>query len=206
MKIAILGGTGKLGKALAFRLSATGHDVMIGSRTIAKAEEAANTVGHRVLGRSNTDASSWCDMAMIAVPYASHRELLHSLRDRLTAKIIIDATVPIDPSNIFQIRTETGKSAAEETADIVTGAHVYAAFHTISHRVLQNAGTSHDVLVAGPDACRTEVMNLIVSMRLRPIFAGSLQIASLLERMTVLLLSINKQNKVKESSFKVIGL
>ena len=40
MKVAILGGTGKLGLALALRLNRNGHAVVIGSRDVAKAVEA----------------------------------------------------------------------------------------------------------------------------------------------------------------------
>ena len=43
-------------------------------------------------------------------------------------------------------------------------------------------------------------------MGLRPIDAGSLEIAGHLERMTVLLLSINKANNIKESGIKITGV
>jgi predicted dinucleotide-binding enzyme len=49
-------------------------------------------------------------------------------------------------------------------------------------------------------------MDLIRSMNLRPIDAGPLEIAGILERMTVLLISINKQYNVRESGLKIEGL
>ena len=45
----------------------------------------------------------------LSVPYASHRSLLEPLRGQLRGKIIIDATVPIDPANLLQIKTESGR-------------------------------------------------------------------------------------------------
>jgi len=206
VKIAILGGSGKLGQAFAARLRQTGHEVAIGSRDPAKAEEAAAKAGTGVRGMTNKDAAQWSDMAIVSVPYAGHRSLFESLKESLNRKVIIDATVPIDPENIFQIKTASGKSAAEETAAIVKGADVFAAFQTISHRVLRQPDVTHDILVAGGSARKGELLDLIRSLGLHPIDAGSLEIASHLERMTVLLLSINKANHIKESGIKITGV
>jgi len=206
VKIAILGGSGKLGQAFAARLRQTGHEVAIGSRDPSKAEEAAAKAGRGVRGMTNSDAAQWCDIAIVYVPYAGHRTLFESLKEALNGKIIIDATVPIDPENIFQIKTASGRSAAEETAAMINGAFVFAAFQTISHRVLRQLDVSHDVLVAGGPARKPEVLDLIRSMGLRAIEAGSLEIAGHLERMTVLLLSINKANNIKESGIKITGV
>ena len=206
MKIAILGGTGKLGLAFAQRLLRTEHEVAIGSRDASNAADAAKTLGDRVRGMTNAESASWCDLAIVSVPYAGHRTLLEPLREGLKGKMIIDAAVPIDPANIFQIKTESGTSAAEETAAIITGADVFAAFQTVSHRVLRRVDVSHDVLVAGSAARKSEVMALIQSMSLRPIDAGPIEVAGHLERLTVLLLSINKANRAKESGIKITGI
>ena len=206
MKIALLGGTGKLGLSFALRLGETGHEAAIGSRDAAKAAEAAKTAGKTARGMTNIDAAVWCEAALISIPYAGHRALLDSVREQLHGKIVIDATVPIDPANLLQIKTESGKSAAEETAAIVSGADVFAAFQTVSHRVLRQVHMAHDVLVAGGSARKSEVMELIRSMQLHPVDAGPIEVAGHLERMTVLLLSINKANKVKESSIQITGI
>ncbi len=206
MKIAILGGTGKLGLGFAQRLSKTGHEVTIGSRDAAKAREAAGTVGGPVNGMTNSDAAAWCDAALVSVPYAGHGALLEPLKSPLGGKIVIDATVPIDPANLLRTKTASGKSAAEETAALIPDAHVFAAFQTISHRILRNIEMSHDVLVAGNSHRKAEVLDLIRSMALRPIDAGPIEAADHLECMTLLLLSINKTNKVKESGIKITGI
>jgi NADPH-dependent F420 reductase len=206
MKVAIIGGTGKLGLGLAARLSRTHHEVMIGSREVSKAEEAARAAGARVSGAANAVAAQWSDLAFIAIPYSGRSALLEPLREQLQEKIVIDATVPMDPADPFQTKTESGQSAAEETAAALTGAEVFAAFQTVSHRVLRQYDVSYDVLVAGPPARKPEVTQLIRDMEFRPVDAGPLGSAGLLERMTLLLLSINKANKVKEASFKVVGV
>lgn len=206
MKVAVLGGTGRLGLACGARLARARQEVAIGSRDAARAREAAKSLEAGTRGVTNVEAASWCDLAFVSVPYQGHRALIESVRNELQGKIIIDATVPIDPANMLQIKTETGRSAAEETAEIVNGAEVFAALQTISHRILRQPGATHDVLVAGPPSRKSEVMELIRSIELCPIDAGPLEVARHIERMTVLLLSINKANKVKESSFKITGL
>ena len=207
MKVALLGGTGKLGLGFAIRLFQTGHEVMIGSRDAAKARDAAATVDEHVKGGTNADAAAWCDAAIVSVPYQSHTALLTPLKPHLHGKMIIDATVPIDPANMLETRTETGKSAAEETADILGDADVFAAFQTLSHRILQNPeARNYDVIIGGPDNRKDEIIQLVRSMNLRPINAGPLAVAPHLERMTLLLLSINKANKVKESGIKITGI
>jgi len=47
MRIAIVGGTGAFGRALAARLRELGHDVAIGSRDESRAEERAAVLGVR---------------------------------------------------------------------------------------------------------------------------------------------------------------
>lgn len=205
MKIAILGGTGKLGIALAGRFYRSGHETQIGSRDIAKAVEAARSIDPAVSGVFNADAAAWCDAALVSVPYRAHRALLEPLRESLSGKIVIDATVPLDPANIFQVKTESGKSAAEEAAGLLSDADVFAAFQTVSHRIVGHHEHSLDVLVAGGRR-KVDVMNLIRSMNFNPIDAGPIEVAKQLEQMTVLLLSINKANKVKECGIKITGI
>jgi 8-hydroxy-5-deazaflavin:NADPH oxidoreductase len=193
MKLAILGGSGKLGQGFSARFARTSHECVIGSRDPAK-------------GKTNLEAATWCEAAIIAIPYRAHRALLEPLRDALRGKLVIDATVPLDPANPIQVKTESGASATEEAATILSDSDVYAAFQTVSHRVLQNVDALHDVLVAGSPSRKAEVLELIRSINLRPIDAGPLSTAGTLERLTGLLISINKQNKVKESGIKITGL
>jgi NADPH-dependent F420 reductase len=206
MKIAVIGGTGKLGLALAARLYRNGHAVAIGSRDVAKAAAAAQSIGAGAMGVTNREAAVWCEGAIVSVPYHGHHALLAPLQDSLRGKLIIDATVPIDPANMLRVQTQSGNSAAEETAAIVPDAHVFAAFQTISHRVLRHAEATADVLVAGGAGRKSDVVDLIRSIKLRPIDAGPIEVAGHLERVTVLLLSINKANKVKECGITITGI
>jgi len=206
MKIAIIGGSGKLGLGCATRLLHGTHQVVIASRDIAKAREAAARLGGAIQPMSNESGAAWCDVAILTVPYAAHRIIVAALKDALAGKIVIDATVPLNYENIFQMNTESGKSAAEESHAILEKAHVFAGFQTISHRTLRKAEHVEDVLIAGPSNRKPEVMQLVRDMNLRPIDTGPLEAAALLERMTALLISINKQNNSKDAGLKVTGI
>jgi 8-hydroxy-5-deazaflavin:NADPH oxidoreductase len=206
VKIAIIGGTGKLGLGFVSRLQRTAHECAIGSRDHAKAQAAAASLAPPPHAFTNTDAAAWCELAMLTIPYAAHRTLIEPLREDLRGKIVIDATVPLNPQNLFRLGSESGTSAAEETSALLAEAQVFGGFHTLSHRILRQAEHSEDVLIAGPSQRKPDVMQFIRDMNLHPVDAGPIEAARLLESMTALLISINRQNKVKESGLKITGI
>ena len=68
MRVAVLGGTGSFGRALAARLAARGEDeIVIGSRDAARARETAAELGGAVSGATNEDAVLGVDLAVLAV-------------------------------------------------------------------------------------------------------------------------------------------
>ena len=130
---------------------------------------------------------------------------MESIREAIGEKSVIDATVPLDPSDPTKIRSTSGTSAAEEAATVLSRAKIFAGFHTLSHRVLPHAETVLDVLIAGSDG-KPAVFDFVRSLNLRPIHAGPLGVARLLECMTALLIAINKQNKTRESGIQIVGV
>ena len=206
MKIAIIGGTGKLGLGMVSRLQRTSHESAVGSRDVGKAESAVASLASPVQAMANPDAAAWCDLAILTVPYGGRQAVLESVRNGLQGKIIIDATVPLNPQNLFRVSGDSGTSAAEETNAFMGTAWVFAAFQTISHRILRNPEDVEDVPVAGPVEKKPVVLELIRDMNLHPVDVGPIEAARLLEHMTALMISINKQNKVKESGLKITGI
>ena len=69
MKIAILGGTGSFGRALAGRLAAVGDDeIVLGSRDAGRAQEAADELGGgRISGATNEQAVGDAELVVLAV-------------------------------------------------------------------------------------------------------------------------------------------
>jgi NADPH-dependent F420 reductase len=100
--IAILGGTGALGGALALRLAKAGHEVWIGSRDPEKARSFAAALAEIVPaaivhGCDLRGSAEQAELCVIAVPYAAHAATLSSVKDQVAGKIVIDATVPLRP-------------------------------------------------------------------------------------------------------------
>ena len=86
--VAILGGTGNLGRGMAVRLAKAGHRVVIGSRDAdreaASATEVAQLTGSEaVTGADNGDAADGADVVLVAVPFANQAKTLGSVKDRL---------------------------------------------------------------------------------------------------------------------------
>jgi len=88
MKIAILGGTGRIGEGLASRWAAR-HDIYIGSRDVEKAKDAAcgysckltdQGLECRIDGTSNKEAVEKADVAVLSVPYEAVLSLIECLR------------------------------------------------------------------------------------------------------------------------------
>src|SRR5580693_8223387 len=102
MKVAILGGAGKLGLGFVSRLSGTAHEIAIGSRDPSKARQVVSAT---VQALSNEDAAIWADICILTIPYSAHRATIEPLKTRFSGKIVIDATVPLDPNDLLRIKT-----------------------------------------------------------------------------------------------------
>lgn len=207
MKIAIIGGTGKLGLGLVGRALSAGHEVIIGSRDADRAKNISERIDTRVRGMSNAEAARLCDAAILSVPYSAHRITLEPLASLLTGKLLIDTTVPIDPTNPKQVRTESGRSAAEEADEILGHATAtFAAFQTVSFNVLRNPDHSPEILVAGPQDRKGDALSLIEGFGVSPIYIGPLSSACYLEQLTLLLITINYQYQVKNAGLRIVGI
>ena len=103
MKIAILGGTGSLGRGLASRWIKSGHDVLIGSRELEKAIEVAISLGlEESQGMLNIDAAKACEIACLTVPFAHQEATLLSIDSSLNQKIMILSRIMISLQNYLQ--------------------------------------------------------------------------------------------------------
>ena len=170
LSIAVLGGTGKEGKGLAYRWAKAGYHVYIGSRNADKAKAAAQDLwkmlrGDALLeGLSNPEAAQKADIVVLTVPYAAHRETLEAVKELLKGKLLIDVTVPIVPPKITKVQMPPAGSAAQEAKQVLgDNVEVASAFQNISHEhLLQDQDVECDVLVTGTskDAC-TETLKLV---------------------------------------------
>ena len=216
MIIGIIGGTGGEGSGLAFRWAWSGHEVVIGSRSAARAAQAAEElrllVGDRgtVRGASNTDAARAGSVIVLAVPYPAQIASALEVRDELDGKVLIDVTVPLVPPRIERVKLPAGGSAALALQQrLGTGVKVVSAFQNVAavHLKDPNHAIDCDVLVCGDDAAAREtVIGLARDAGLRAWHAGVLANSVVAEALTAVLIALNKRYKVPASGIRITGL
>ncbi|HLA25437.1 MAG TPA: NADPH-dependent F420 reductase [bacterium] len=207
--VAIVGGTGHLGLPLARRLHRAGERVLIGSRDAARAESAAEDGGlGRAAGRSNAAAVREAAVVVIAVPYEGHEATLRLLAPDLAGKPVLETTVPYDKATRSAHQPD-GLSAAERAQSLAPGARIVAGFHTVSALMLADVDRpAHgDVLLCGDDAGAKDIAaSLVRAIGMRPVDAGPLRSARVLEQLAVLLLGLNRRYRRKDLGITVAGL
>ncbi len=207
--VTILGATGALGFGLAVRLGDAGVPVVIGSRDAGRAEEAAGRAREAVphgtfSGLQNAEAARASEVVFLCVPFRNQSENLTNLRPVLReGQILVDATVPLAAAISGKATRTVGVwqgSAAEQAQEMVPdGVAVVSALHTVSAATLQDLDhrLDEDVPVMGDKReSKKRVADLIARIDgLRPINAGLLEAARLVECLTPLLISVNSRNK-----------
>ncbi len=213
-KIAVLGGTGNLGYALARRWARAGHRVTIGSRAAERAQDAAQRLNQRlgealVFGADNAAAARAAEVVALTVPFAAQNATLDAVLPALSGQLLIDATVPLTPPRVAVVQLPPQGSAAVITRDAVgERARVAAAFHNVAAELLeQDAPVDCDILVTADDAAvRREAMELVEDSGCRAVNAGKLANAAAAEALTSLLIHINKAYKVRHAGIRITGI
>ncbi len=215
LSIAILGGTGKEGKGLAYRWAKAGYRILIGSRSPEKARIAAMELKELVPGKTdieglaNFDAAQQADIVVLTVPYTAHRETLEASKTALQGKILVDVTVPLMPPKVTKVQMPPAGSAAEEAHEILgENVQVTSAFQNISHeRLLHDEEVGCDVLVTGTSKeARLETLRLVTAAGLTGWDAGPIENSMVVEGMTSVLIGINKQYGSKSAGIKIAGV
>jgi NADPH-dependent F420 reductase len=215
-RIAIIGGTGKEGKGLAYRWALAGHEIIIGSRSVEKAQMAADNVNSllrpglvKVSGLENIQAADWADIVCLTVPFSAHMPMLEYIRDAIRGKILIDVSVPIVPPKVTIAQMPLAGSAGKEAQEILgEDAAVVIAFQNISYERLFRLGDIDcDVLVCGsPREARETVISLVEEAGMTAWDAGPLANAMVVEGLTSVLLHINRKYGSKEAGIKITGV
>ncbi len=214
LTIAVLGGTGKEGKGLAYRWAKAGYQVLIGSRYSEKAVTSASEIMEllegesSVVGTTNQEAAQLADIVVVTVPYSGHREMLESVKDALNGKLVIDTTVPLVPPKVSKVQMPAAGSAAQEAKEILgDNVEVVAAFQNVSYQhLLGDEEVECDVLVTGSSKkARQEALTLVESAGLIGWDAGPIENSVVVEGLTSLLININKQYGSTHAGIKITG-
>ena len=193
MKIAIAGGTGAFGRALAVRFRDLGHDVSIGSRDEQRASERAVALG--VAGGTNTAVVGDADLVVLAVQSSSAVDMARELADAVgeTPVLCVASDLRFGPDGVTPARDQG--SVAEDVAAAVRGP-VVSGFQSLPAAHLARPDpVDQDVLVAGDDSKTKElVLELAAGLVAgRALDAGPLANARALEGMTAVILYVNRR-------------
>ena len=212
-RVAIIGGTGALGAALARRLARQGYPIGIGSRDPLRAAVFAENLRAEIpsadaKGAGLSETAREAEICILTVPYAAHAETLEQIRAEVQGKIVLDTTVPLKPPKVGTVQLPRSGSAAVDAATILGSAvHVVSALHTIGAEKL--AGTDPidaDVLVAGDDADSVSVIRaMLTAIGLRSWHVGPLANSSAAEAMTSVLIQINRRYKIDQAGIRITG-
>ena len=218
--VAVVGGTGPEGRGLALRWARAGVHLIIGSRDESRARQTAADIQAqcggraRVEGAENSAAVSQAEVVMLTVPFAAQAELLKKLKPAFRPNsVLIDATVPLAAAVGGRATRTLGVwqgSAAQQTAELVPPqVTVVAAFHNVSHTLLEGDGpVDCDVIVCTDhEPARAVAFELARKIPgVRPVDGGKLENARIVEQITALLIAINLRAKKQSAGIRITGL
>ncbi|HVW90777.1 MAG TPA: NAD(P)-binding domain-containing protein [Gaiellaceae bacterium] len=209
MRVAVLGGTGSFGKALAARLAAVGEDeIVIGSRDAARAAEAAVELGGgAVTGATNADAVRGADLAVLAVKAEAALETARDVAGALGATPLLSVASAIRFEKGRGMLPDPEALSLAERIQAVVEAPVAAGLHSIAAANLAEEQPDEDALVCGDDA-RAKELALELAGKLvggRALDAGPLASARALEGLTAVIVNLNRRYKA-HAGIRVTGV
>lgn len=203
MKIAILGGSGRMGSGLARMFARAGHEVILGSRDPAKAQRAAERIRRElgaagVSGAALDEAAQVGELVVLAVPFSAAGPLLKRLAAALEGKVVVDITNP------FGAVPPSTSGSEEHQKTLGRRSKIVAAFKTNFAETLGQSlqGTIvRDVFLCGGDRkAKRTVMDLIAQTGFRPVDCGELEAARILDQMVPLMIEIDERYGNKRTS------
>lgn len=205
MRIAIIGGTGPFGTALAMRLRAAEHDVVIGSRDGDRAAAVAAEL--QVEGALNEDAPRDAELVVLATNADAALETARRLRTAVdsTPLLCVASELVFTPSGVHP--SPEPKSLAERVQGELDGP-VVAGLHSLAASTLATGDPpDEDAFVCGDDP-EAKRLALGVAEQLisgRAFDAGPLASARALEGMIAVAINLNKRYK-GHAGIRVTGL
>ena len=195
MRVAVVGGTGDFGLALAQRLAEAGVEVVIGSRDAERARAKADEVG-AAAGAANEDAVRDVDLVVLATKADAALETAASLADALDETPVLTVASELRFTKQGVLPTEDARSIAERMQDLLRGP-VTAGLHSLAAASLANGAAEGDALVCGDDQ-QAKQLTLELAAHVvtgRALDAGPLASARALEGMTAVIVNLNKRYK-----------
>lgn len=215
--VAILGGTGKIGEGLARRICLGGKfKVKIGSREAKKAHDASDEVNqclkeHNCIctscfGGTNEEVCD-ADILILSLPFEHLKSTIEKVGlSAFENKIVVSLINPMiknPTAKSFLPHYPTDGSAALTLTKILpSSAKIFCAFNNIASGKWMNLDQELDysVAICGNDEdAKKEVMELVASVsRLQPLDAGPIEMSSVIEGITPLVITLAMRNGLKD--------
>ena len=195
MRVAVVGGTGPFGRALAVRLHASGVDVIVGSRDAERASATALEID--CVGESNGEACADADFIVLSVNAAAALDTARELREAIGKTPVLSVASELRFSKHGVFPSPEALSLAERIQAEVAGP-VVAGLHSLAARNLgADEAPEEDVLVCGDDGdAKALVLELAERITAgRAIDCGPLASARALEGLTAVIVNVNKRYK-----------
>ena len=204
MRVAIVGGTGDFGLALARLLAAAGEEVVVGSRDETRAREAGESVGAD--GATNEDAVAGADLVILAVKADAALDTGAALAAAIgpAPTLSVASELRFSKSGVRPRASES--SLGEELSGILEGP-VVAGLHSLAASTLAKGPADGDALVCGDDE-EAKALALVLAAKVvtgRALDAGPLESARALEGMTGVIVNLNRRYK-GHAGLRVTGL
>lgn len=213
--LAIIGGTGKQGTALAKRFALAGVPVILGSRDAQRGLDAASALNARlsvntITGGSNREAAQRGDILLISVPYNGMGPILQDIYEVVENKIVINIASSLDPEKKTRAKVPPSGSITAEVQNFFgERARVVAAFQNISPEKLESesATIDSDILVCGGDKdARAQVIALCRRAGMDAFDVGVLANAVAVETLTAVLIAVNVKYKVMGAGIRLTSV
>jgi NADPH-dependent F420 reductase len=204
VRIAVVGGTGDFGLALARRLVAAGEDVVIGSRDAERAAASGAEIG--AAGAANEDAVRGVDIVVLAVKSDAALPTALYLAKAIGDTPVLSVASELQFTKRGVLPTDDALSIAERTQEILD-APVAAGLHSLAASSLAKGKADGDALVCGDDSVAKELALEVAAKVVsgRALDAGPLASARALEGVTAVIVNLNKRYK-GHAGVRVVGL
>jgi len=207
VRVAVLGGTGSFGGALAKRLATAGEQVVIGSREAERAQGAAAEIGAGAEGATNEDAVTGVDLAVLAVKADGALDTARAIASPLGDTPLLSVASLIEfRKGVGMLPDGDPRALAERIQDVVA-APVAAGLHSIAAASLGEEPPDEDALVCGDDP-RAKELALELAGKVvagRALDAGPLASARALEGLTAVIVNLNRRYKA-HAGIRVTGV
>ncbi|MBI4228545.1 MAG: NADPH-dependent F420 reductase [Deltaproteobacteria bacterium] len=219
MKISLLGGTGDIAEGLVLRWSKAGHEIFIGSRSEEKAKGIASQYNEKlserginstIHGMPNSQAAKASEVIIISIPPEYAVATIEGVRDSLNNQIVVSPVVPMVKrgKSFFYSPPSQGSAALEIKQVLPEGARLVSAYHNLPAKELSDIDheLDYDVVICGDDEGAKEVVKKLTEEmpNLRVLDAGPLEVSSMIEAITPLIVNLNVRYKPQHFSIKFV--